>query len=94
MARTAAAERPISKQTAPRFVNENLGGYHVPANADVHDIDVIFVDEPDDIINPLGIKGVGEIGVVGTAAAIANAIYHATGKRLRDPPITPDKVLG
>ena len=76
-----------------RFVNANLGEYHVPANADVHDIEVIFVDEPDDIINPLGIKGVGEIGVVGTAAAIANAIYHATGKRVRDLPITPDKIL-
>jgi xanthine dehydrogenase YagR molybdenum-binding subunit len=76
-----------------RFMNANLGEYHVPANADVHDIEVIFVDEPDDIINPLGIKGVGEIGVVGTAAAIANAIYHATGKRVRDIPITPDKLL-
>jgi len=54
---------------------------------------VIFVDEPDQIINPLGIKGVGEIGLVGTAAAIANAIYHATGKRVRDLPITLDKLL-
>ena len=62
MARTAAAERSISKQAAPRFVNANLGEYDVPANADVHDIDVIFVDEPDDIINPLGIKGGSEIG--------------------------------
>jgi xanthine dehydrogenase YagR molybdenum-binding subunit len=60
----------------------------------VHDIEVIFVDEPDEIINPLGIKGVGEIGVVGTAAAIANAIYHATGIRVRDLPITVDKILG
>ena len=76
-----------------RFMNANLGEYHVPANADVHDIEVIFVDEPDEIINPLGIKGVGEIGVVGTAAAIANAIYHATGKRVRDLPITPDKLI-
>src|SRR5262245_18046305 len=56
------------------------------------DIDVIFVDEPDDIINPLGINGVGEIGIVGVAAAIANAIYHATGKRIRDLPITLDKL--
>jgi xanthine dehydrogenase YagR molybdenum-binding subunit len=61
-------------------------------NADVHDIEVIFVNEPDDIINPLGIKGVGEIGIVGVAAAIANAIYHATGKRVRDLPITLDKI--
>jgi xanthine dehydrogenase YagR molybdenum-binding subunit len=64
----------------------------VPVNADIHAIDVIFVDEPDDIINPLGIKGVGEIGIVGVAAAIANAIYHATGKRVRDLPITLDKL--
>jgi xanthine dehydrogenase YagR molybdenum-binding subunit len=75
-----------------RYVNANLGEYHVPVNADVHDIEVIFVDEPDDIINPLGVKGVGEIGLVGTAAAIANAIYHATGKRVRDLPITVDKL--
>ena len=68
--------------------------YHVPVNADVQDIKVIFVDEPDNIVNPLGIKGVGEIGIVGVAAAIANAVYHATGKRVRDLPITIDKVLG
>ena len=58
----------------------------------MHDIQVIFVDEPDDVINPLGIKGVGEIGIVGVAAAIANAVYHATGKRVRDLPITLDKL--
>ena len=58
----------------------------------MHDIKVIFVDEPDDIINPLGIKGVGEIGIVGVASAIANAVYHATGKRVRDLPITLDKL--
>jgi xanthine dehydrogenase YagR molybdenum-binding subunit len=75
-----------------RIMNANYGEYHVPVNADVHDIQVIFVDEPDDIINPLGIKGVGEIGIVGVAAAIANAVYHATGKRVRDLPITLDKL--
>jgi xanthine dehydrogenase YagR molybdenum-binding subunit len=75
-----------------RIMNANFGEYHVPVNADVHDIEVIFVDEPDDIINPLGIKGVGEIGIVGVAAAIANAVYHATGKRVRDLPITLDKL--
>jgi len=61
-------------------------------NADVNDIKVIFVDEPEDIINPLGIKGLGEIGIVGVAAAIANAIYQATRKRVRDFPITLDKL--
>ncbi len=75
-----------------RIMNANYGEYHVPVNADVHDIQVIFVDEPDDLINPLGIKGVGEIGLVGVAAAIANAVYHATGKRVRDLPITLDKL--
>jgi xanthine dehydrogenase YagR molybdenum-binding subunit len=75
-----------------RIMNANIAEYHVPVNADVHDIEVIFVDEPDEIINPLGIKGIGEIGIVGTAAAIANAIYHATGKRVRDLPITLDKL--
>jgi xanthine dehydrogenase YagR molybdenum-binding subunit len=77
-----------------RVMNANIAEYHVPVHADVHDIDVIFVEERDDIINPLGIKGVGEIGIVGVAAAIANAIYHATGKRVRDLPITLDKILG
>ena len=71
-----------------RVMNANIAEYHVPVNADVHDIKVIFVDEPDDTINPLGVKGLGEIGIVGVAAAIANAIYHATGKRVRDLPIT------
>jgi xanthine dehydrogenase YagR molybdenum-binding subunit len=74
-----------------RIMNANIAEYHVPANADVHDIKVIFVEEPDDS-NRLGIKGLGEIGIVGVAAAIANAIYHATGKRVRDLPITLDKL--
>jgi xanthine dehydrogenase YagR molybdenum-binding subunit len=59
----------------------------------MHDIKVIFVDEPDETVNPLGIKGVGEIGIVGVAAAIANAVYHATGKRVRNLPITLDKLM-
>jgi xanthine dehydrogenase YagR molybdenum-binding subunit len=75
-----------------RIMNANIAEYHVPVNADVHDIEVIFVDEPDHLVNPLGIKGLGEIGIVGVAAAIANAVYHATGKRVRDLPITLDKL--
>ncbi|MGJ4917074.1 xanthine dehydrogenase family protein molybdopterin-binding subunit [Bradyrhizobium oligotrophicum] len=77
-----------------RIMNANIAEYHMPVNADVHDIKVIFVDEEDRIINKMGIKGVGEIGIVGVAAAIANAVYHATGKRIRDLPITLDKVVG
>jgi xanthine dehydrogenase YagR molybdenum-binding subunit len=74
-----------------RIINANIAEYHVPVNADVHDIKVIFVDEPDDS-NPLGIKGLGEIGIVGVAAAVANAVYHATGTRVRNLPITLDKL--
>jgi xanthine dehydrogenase YagR molybdenum-binding subunit len=76
-----------------RIMNADFAEYHVPVNADVHDIEVIFVDEPDDKVNPLGIKGLGEIGIVGVAAAVANAVYHATGKRVRDLPITLDKLM-
>ena len=76
-----------------RIINHNFAEYHVPVNADIHDIEVIFVDEREDYLNPLGIKGVGEIGIVGTAAAIANAVFHATGVRVPDLPITIDKIL-
>ncbi len=76
-----------------RILNHNLAEYHVPVNADIDDIEVIFVEEHDDVVNELGSKGVGEIGVVGVAAAVANAIYHATGKRVREFPITLDKLL-
>jgi xanthine dehydrogenase YagS FAD-binding subunit len=67
--------------------------YHVPVNADIHAIDVIFIDERDTVVNPLGVKGLGEIGLVGVGAAIANAVFHATGKRIRELPITLDKLL-
>jgi xanthine dehydrogenase YagR molybdenum-binding subunit len=77
-----------------RVMNANIAEYHMPVHADVHDIKVIFVEEPDGTVNPLGIKGVGEIGIVGVAAAVANAIYHATGKRVRDLPITLNKIIG
>ncbi len=89
----ALEEETIVDQTFGRFMNHNLAEYHVPVNADVYDIEVIFVEEKDDIVNPIGVKGLGEIGIVGTAAAIANAVYHATGVRVRELPITLDKVL-
>jgi xanthine dehydrogenase YagR molybdenum-binding subunit len=76
-----------------RPLNANLADYHVPVNADVGAIDVTVVDEDDPHINVLGAKGIGEIGIVGVAAALANAVYHATGKRIRDLPITLDKLL-
>jgi len=90
----ALHEETLIDHAFGRIMNANIAEYHVPVNADVHDIDVIFVDEPDALINPMGVKGVGEIGIVGVAAAIANAVYHATGKRVRDLPITLDKVMG
>jgi xanthine dehydrogenase YagR molybdenum-binding subunit len=88
----ALHEETVVDHNFGRIMNHNIADYHVPVNADVHDIQVIFVDEPDSIINPLGVKGLGEIGIVGVAAAIANAVYHATGKRVRDLPITIDKL--
>jgi xanthine dehydrogenase YagR molybdenum-binding subunit len=89
----ALEEESVIDQHFGRFMNHNLAEYHVPVNADVHDIDVIFVEEHDSIVNPLGVKGLGEIGIVGVAAAIANAVFHATGRRIRDLPITLDKLL-
>jgi xanthine dehydrogenase YagR molybdenum-binding subunit len=77
-----------------RYVNNNLADYHVPVSADVPQIEALFIDKPDPVINPMGSKGLGEIANVGFAAAVANAVYHATGKRIRALPITPDKLLG
>ena len=76
-----------------RIMNPNLQHYHVPVNADVHEVETLFVEEEDAIVNPLGVKGMGELGMVGIPAAIANAVFHATGKRVRDLPITPEKLL-
>jgi xanthine dehydrogenase YagR molybdenum-binding subunit len=75
------------------FVNHDFAEYHIATNADVGTIDVAWIDEDDSHLNPMGSKGIGEIGIVGTAAAIANAVYHATGIRVRDLPITLDKLL-
>ena len=88
----ALHEETVFDHKLGRIMNANIAEYHVPVNADVQDIKVIFVDEPDAIINPMGVKGLGEIGIVGVAAAIANAVYHATGTRVRDLPITLDKL--
>jgi xanthine dehydrogenase YagR molybdenum-binding subunit len=89
----ALHEQTVIDHRYGRFMNHNLAEYHVPVHADVHAIDVIFVDEQEHRLNPLGVKGVGEIGIVGTAAAIANAVFHATGVRVSDLPITIDKLL-
>lgn len=76
-----------------RIMNANLADYHVPVNADIGEIDVSAIDNPDPQLDSLGARGIGEIGITGTGAAIANAIFHATGKRIRELPITPDKII-
>jgi xanthine dehydrogenase YagR molybdenum-binding subunit len=89
----ALMEHTVYDPRTGRPVTDNLADYAVPVNADIGTIDVHFIDEPDPVINTLGCRGVGEIGITGAAAAVANAVYHATGKRIRDLPITPDKLL-
>lgn len=89
----ALHEETLTDHRLGRIMNHSLAEYHVPVHADVQGIEVIFVDEPDPEVSPLGVKGVGEIGIVSAAAAIANAIFHATGKRVRELPITIDKLL-
>lgn len=89
----ALYEQAVMDERRGRWVNNNLAEYHVPTNLDIGNFDAIWVDEKDDHVNPIGAKGIGEIGITGAAAAVANAVFHATGKRVRDLPITPDKLL-
>jgi xanthine dehydrogenase YagR molybdenum-binding subunit len=90
----ALEEETLVDPRTGRYMNADLAEYHVPVNADVGSIDVTLVDEVDLYVNPIGVKGIGEIGITGVAAAIANAVYNATGVRVRDLPITLDKVMG
>ena len=90
----ALHEQAVMDRRSGRPINPNLGEYHVPVNADVPSIEAILVEEHDAHVNALGIKGVGEIGVTGTAGAVANAVWHATGVRVREFPITLDRLLG
>ena len=89
----ALHEETLIDHRLGRYMNHNLAEYHIPVNADIPEVEVIFVEEHDEVVNELGSKGVGEIGIVGVAAAVANAIYNATGRRVRDLPITLDKLL-
>jgi xanthine dehydrogenase YagR molybdenum-binding subunit len=89
----ALLEHTIVDPRVGRIVNANLAEYHVPVSADIQEIDVTFVDHPDVNFNPLGIRGIGEIGITGVAGALSNAVFHATGRRIRDLPITLDKLL-
>ena len=89
----ALREETILDNNLGKYMNQNLGEYHIPVHADIHDLDVIFVEEKDEVINELGIKGIGEIGLVGIPPAIANAIFNATGKRINNLPIHFDYLL-
>jgi xanthine dehydrogenase YagR molybdenum-binding subunit len=89
----ALLEETVWDPRNARVVNANLADYHVPVNADIHALEVYFFDEVDAHANPLGAKGLAELALVGVAPAVANAVYHATGKRVRDLPITPEKLL-
>ncbi len=89
----ALHEETILDHKLGKYMNANLGEYHIPVHADIHDLQVLFVEEHDDFINDLGVKGVGEIGGVGIPPAITNAIFHATGKRIYDLPIHFDRLI-
>jgi xanthine dehydrogenase YagR molybdenum-binding subunit len=90
----ALMEESVIDHRYGRYINNNFADYHVPVNADIPQIDALFVNKPDPIINPMGAKGMAEIALIGMAAAVANAVYNASGKRVRELPITPDKVMG
>lgn len=89
----ALHEEAIVDHRYGRYINNNFADYHVPVNADIPEIEVYFINKPDPYINPMGAKGMGEIALIGFSAAVANAVFNATGKRIRTLPITPDKIL-
>lgn len=89
----ALTEEAVIDHRFGRIINNNFADYHVPVHADCPHIESIFVNKPDPVINPIGSKGMGEIALIGYAASVANAVYHATGKRIRELPITPDKII-
>jgi xanthine dehydrogenase YagR molybdenum-binding subunit len=89
----ALHEESLVDERFGHVVNHDFAEYHIPTNADVGEFDIAWIDEEDPYVNPMGSKGIGEIGIVGSPAAVANAVYHATGVRVRDLPITPDKLI-
>ena len=89
----ALHEESVMDERLGQIVNHDFAGYHIAANADVVNLDAVWLEEVDSRSTPMGSRGIGEIGIVGAAAAVANAVYHATGKRLRTLPITPDRIL-
>jgi len=89
----AMTEETLLDHRYGRYINSNFVDYHVPVHADVPPMDIVFANQPDYIISPTGAKGIGEIALVGVAPAILNAVYNATGKRVRGLPVTPDKLI-
>ena len=89
----ALTEESVVEPRFGNFITRSFADYHIPSNLDIGDIETIFVDEEDKIVNRMGVKGIGEVGIVGVAAAVANAVFNATGRRVRNLPITPDKLL-
>jgi xanthine dehydrogenase YagR molybdenum-binding subunit len=90
----ALQEESVMDRAFGDYLNHDLAQYHVPVSADIEEIEAVWVEEHDDQLNPMGSKGIGEIGIVGTAAAVANAVFHATGRRVRELPIRLDRILG
>ena len=88
-----AAEEAVIDARFGHYANHDFAEYHIAVNADVEELDAVWIDEEDFHVNAMGAKGIGEVGVTGTAAAIANAVHCATGVRVRDLPIRPDRVL-
>ncbi|MEU6791428.1 xanthine dehydrogenase family protein molybdopterin-binding subunit [Nonomuraea wenchangensis] len=89
----ALMEETLTDEEFGGFLRRDLAQYHIPACADVPDVEAVWLEEEDERLNPMGSKGIGEIGIVGTAAAIGNAVHHATGHRVRELPITPAKIV-
>ena len=89
----ALLEETMVDPNIGRVTNPNVAEYLMPVHADIPDIRTIFIEEEDTLVNPVGVKGLGELPIVGVAAAVANAVYHATGMRVRDLPIRLDKIL-
>lgn len=89
----ALTEESIVEPRYGNFITRSYADYHIPANLDIGEIQTVFIDEEDKIVNKMGVKGIGEVGIVGVAGAVANAVFNATGRRVRNLPITPDKLL-
>ena len=89
----ALMEESLLEPRSGTFINHDFAEYHIPVHADVGEVDAILLPENESYVNPLGIKGLGEVGIVGAAAAVANAVFDATGVRVREFPLTLDKVL-